>query len=79
MDVNCSKDVGSSSELSEGFTESDESVYSETSETSNDSYHSDEYYENDISQDLSAAMDAQNQNTYDQWIQIADQALDIIL
>ena len=44
MDVSCSKDVGSSSsELSEGFTESDESVYSETSEKSSDSHHSDEH------------------------------------
>ena len=45
MDVSCSKDVRSSSELSKRFTESDESVYSETSETSSDSYYSDEYYD----------------------------------
>ena len=43
-----------------------------------DSYHSDEYYENNISQDLSAAMDTQNQINNDQWIQIADQASDVI-
>ena len=43
MDVSCSKDVGSSSELSEGVTESDESVYSETSEKSSDSHQSDEH------------------------------------
>ena len=30
MDGSCSKDVSSSSEFSESFTESDESVYSET-------------------------------------------------
>ena len=79
MDASCSKDVRSKSKFSEGFTESDESVYSETSsETNSDSYHSDEYYENDISRDLSAAMDTQNQNNNDQWIQIADQASDII-
>ena len=77
MDVSCSKDVRSSSELSKHFTESDESVYSETSETSSDSYHSDEYY--DIPWDLSASMDVQNQNNDDQWIQIADRASDIIL
>ena len=49
-------------------TESDESVYSETSKTNSDSYNSDEYYENDISQDLEAAIDTQNQNN-DQCIQ----------
>ena len=67
MEASCSKDVSSSSEYSESFTGSDESVYSETSsETNSDSYHSDEYYENDISQDLSAAMDSpQNQNNDD--------------
>ena len=67
----------SSSKFDKGFTESDESVYSETSETKSDSYHSDEYYEN-ISWDLSAAMNIQNQNNDDQWIQIAHQASDII-
>ena len=55
MEASCS-----SSEFSESFTESDESVYSETSsETNNDSYYSDECFENDISQHLSAAMDTQ--------------------
>ena len=79
MDASCSKDVSSSSKFSESFTESDESVYSETSsESDSDSYYSDEYYENDISRDLSAAVDTQNQNNDDQWIQIADQASDII-
>ena len=79
MDASCSKDVSSNSKFSETFTESDELVYSETSsETNSDSYHSDEYYENYISWDLSAAIDTQNQNNDDQWIQIADQALDII-
>ena len=75
MDASCSKDVSSSSEFSKSFTKSDESVYSETSSGSDsDSYYSDEYY----SRDLSAAVDTQNQNTDDQWIQIADQASDII-
>ena len=79
MDASCSKDISSSSEFSKHFTESDESVYSETSsESDSDSYHSDEYYENNISRDLSAAVDSQNQNNDDQWIQIADQASDII-
>ena len=79
MDASCSKDVSSSSEFSKHFTESDESVYSETSsESDSDSYHSDEYYENNISRDLSAAVDSQNQNNDDQSIQIADQASDII-
>ena len=81
MDASCSKDVSSSSsnKFSKSFTESDESVYSETSsESDSDSYHSDEYYENNISRDLSAAVDSQNQNNDDQWIQIADQASDII-
>ena len=79
MDANCSKDVSSSSEFSESFTETDESVYSETSsESGSDSYYSDEYYENNISRDLSAAVDTQNQNNDDQWIQIADQASDTI-
>ena len=79
MDASCSKDVSSNSKFSETFTESDELVYSETSsETNSDSYHLDEYYENYISWDLSAAIDTQNQNNDDQWIQIADQALDII-
>ena len=67
MDANCSKDVSSSSEFSESFTETDESVYSETSsESGSDSYYSDEYYENNISRDLSAAVDTQNQNN-DEW------------
>ena len=35
------------------------------------------YYKNDVSQDLLAAVDTQNQNNNDQWIQIADQARDI--
>ena len=79
MDASSSKDVSSSSEFSEILTESDESVYSETSsESDSDSYYSDEYQENNISQDLSAAVDTQNQNNDDQWIQIADQASDII-
>ena len=78
MDANCSKDVNSSSEISKSFTETDESVYSETSESGSDSYYSDEYYENNISRDLSAAVDTQNQNNDDQWIQIADQASDTI-
>ena len=79
MDANCSKDVSSSSEFSESFTETDESVYSETSsESGSGSYYSDEYYENNISRDLSAAVDTQNQNNDDQWIQIADQASDTI-
>ena len=79
MDASCSKDISSSSEFSKHFTESDESVYSETSsESDSDSYHSDEYYENNISRDLSAAVDSQNENNDDQWIQIADQASDII-
>ena len=79
MDASCSKDISSSSEFSKHFTESDESVYSETSsESDSDSYHSDEYDENNISRDLSAAVDSQNQNNDDQWIQIADQASDII-
>ena len=79
MDASCSKDVSSSSKFSKSFTESDESVYSETSsESDSDSYHSDEYYENNISRDLSAAVDSQNQNNDDQSIQIADQASDII-
>ena len=79
MDASCSKDVSSSSKFSESFTESDESVYSETSsESDSDSYYSDKYYENDISRDLSAAVDTQNQNNDDQWIQIADQTSDII-
>ena len=74
MDASCSKDVSSSSKFSKSFTESDESVYSETSsESDSDSYYSDKYYENDISRDLSAAVDTQNQNNDDQWIQIADQ------
>ena len=63
MDANCSKDVSSSSKFSESFTETDESVYSETSsESGSDSYYLDEYYENNISRDLSAAVDTQNQN-----------------
>ena len=79
MDASCSKDVSSSSKFSESFTESDESVYSETSsESDSDSYYSDECQENNIFQDLSAAVDTQNQNNDDQWIQIADQASDII-
>ena len=79
MDASSSKDVSSSSEFSEILTESDESVYSETSsESDSDSYYSDEYQENNISRDLSAAVDTQNQNNDDQWIQIADQASDII-
>ena len=79
MDANCSKDVSSSSEFSESFTETDESVYSETSsESGSDSYYSDEYYENNISQDLSAELDTQNQNSDNQWIQITDQASDTI-
>ena len=79
MDASSSKDVSSSSEFSEILTESDESVYSETSsESDSDSYYSDEYQENNISQDFSAAVDTQNQNNDDQWIQIADQASDII-
>ena len=79
MDANCSKDVSSSSKFSKSFTESDESAYSETSsEWDSDSYYSDEYYENNISWDLSAAVDTQNQNNDDQWIQIADQASDTI-
>ena len=79
MDAGCSKDLSSSSESSKCFTEIDESVYSETSsEPTSDSYHSDEYYENDISPDLSAAVDTQNQNNDDQWIQRADQVSDIL-
>ena len=79
MDASSSKDVSSSSEFSEILTEIDESVYSETSsESDSDSYNSDEYQENNISRDLSAAVDTQNQNNDDQWIQIADQASDII-
>ena len=79
MDISCSKDVSSSSKFRESFSESDESVYSETSsESDSHSSYSDEYYENDISRDLSAAVDTQNQNNDDQWIQIADQASDII-
>ena len=79
MDTSFSKDVSSSSsEISKRFSESDESVYSKTSsESDSDSYYSDEYCENDISRDLSAAVDSQNQNNDDQWIQIADQASDI--
>ena len=78
MDISCSKDVSSSSKFRESFSESDESVYSETSsESDSHSSYSDEYYENDTSRDLSAAVDTQNQND-DQWIQIADQASDII-
>ena len=74
------KNVSSRSKFSESFTESDKSVYSErSSESDSDSYHSDEYYENDISWDLSAAVGTQNQNNDDQWIQITDQASDIIL
>ena len=49
MDASCSKNVSSSSKCSKSFTESDESVYSEISESDSDSYHSDECYENDIS------------------------------
>ena len=50
MDASSSKDVSSSSEFSEILTESDESVYSETSsESDSDSYYSDEYQENNIS------------------------------
>ena len=60
MDANCSRDDSSSSEFSESFTETNESVYSETSESGSDSYYSDEYYENNISWDLSAAVDTQN-------------------
>ena len=80
MDASCSKYVSSSSsEFSKSYTESDESVYSEkSSESNSDSCHSDESYENNISWDLSAAMDTQNQNNNDQWIQIADQVPDII-
>ena len=79
MDASCSKEVSSSREFNKSFTESDESVYSETSsESDSDSYYSDEYQENNISRDLSAAVDTQNQNNDDQWIQIADQASDII-
>ena len=78
MDASCSKDASSSSEFSESFSESDELVYSETSSQSDsDSYYSDQYYENDISRDLSAAVDTRTQNNDDQWIQIADQASDI--
>ena len=78
MDASCSKEVSSSREFNKSFTESDESVYSETSsESDSDSYNSDEYQENNISRDLSAAVDTQNQNNDDQWIQIADQASDI--
>ena len=69
MDASCSKNVSSSSKYSKSFTESDESVYSEiSSESDCDSYHSDEYYENDISWDLSSAVDTQDQNNDDQWI-----------
>ena len=69
IDANCSKDVSSSSEISESFTETDESVYSEiSSESGSDSYYSNEYYESNISRDLSAAVDTQNQNNDDQWI-----------
>ena len=79
MEASCCKDASSSSEFSESFIESDESIYSETSsETSSDFYHSDEYYENDIPQHLSATLDTQNQNNDDQWIQIIDQASDVI-
>ena len=68
MDASCSKDVSSSSKFSKSFTESDKSVYSETSSESNsDSCHSDEYYKNNISWDLSAAVDTQNQNNGDQY------------
>ena len=50
MDASCSKDVSSSSKFSKSFTESDESVCSETSsESASDSYYSDEYYKNDTS------------------------------
>ena len=78
MDASCSKEVSSSREFNKSFTESDESVYSETSsESDSDSYYSDEYQENNISRDFSAAVDTQNQNNDDQWIQIADQASDI--
>ena len=49
MDANCSRDDSSSSEFSKSFTETNESVYSETSESGSDSYYSDEYYENNIS------------------------------
>ena len=38
----------------------------------------DEYNENNISRDLSAAVDTQNQNNDDHWIQTADQASDTI-
>ena len=73
MDANCCKDVSSSSEFSESFTETDESVYSEaSSESGSDSYYSDECYESNISRDLSAAVDTQNQNNDDQWIQASD-------
>ena len=50
MDASCSKEVSSSREFNKSFTESDESVYSETSsESDSDSYYSDEYQENNIS------------------------------
>ena len=46
MDISCSKDVSSSSKFRESFSESDESVYSETSsESDSHSSYSDEYYE----------------------------------
>ena len=68
-DASCSKNVSSSSKCSKSFTESDESVYSEiSSESDSDSYHSDECYENDISWDLSSAVDTQDENNDDQWI-----------
>ena len=39
MDVSCSKDVSSITKFNESFTESDQSVYSETSsESDSDSY-----------------------------------------
>ena len=42
MDASCSKDVSSGSEFIKSFTESDKSVYSETSsESDSDSYYSD--------------------------------------
>ena len=78
MDWSCNKD-SSSSEFSESFSENGNSFYSETSSKMNsDSNLLDEYYENDISRALSAAIDTQNSDNDDQWIQIANWASNII-
>ena len=53
MASSCSKNASSSSKFSKKYSESNHSVYSETSPDTKDFNHSDKEYENDISTDLS--------------------------